>query len=240
MASMDTTQLSVGLFLFTAHAIAAAHCYDEAATRYGVPAPLLRAIAQVESSGNPSVMNRTQQARTGNYDIGLMQINSTWLPRLARYGITEADLLDACTNLHVGAWILRQHLAESGADWNGVGAYNAACRNMSRDNCAEIRNRYAWRVYRALQQITASTTESTTVVAPAAAFRAVPQSRRIQSVVLADAPSGARPLSTHAAAPSSLRDDWVSAVRLNASSQIALTDETLSTGTLGTHEEPTN
>lgn len=36
-------------------------------------------------------------------DIGLLQINSQWLPRLR---IEPASLLDPCTNVHVGAAIL--------------------------------------------------------------------------------------------------------------------------------------
>ena len=151
-----TTALGLGAVSPGVHA----HCYDEAATRYAVPASLLRAIAQVESGGNPNAMNRSQVTRTGNYDIGLMQINSTWLPRLAPFGITEARLLEPCTNVLVGAWVLRQHLARSGADWNGVGAYNAGCAKISQTQCAELRNRYSWRVYRALERIDPTATHA--------------------------------------------------------------------------------
>ena len=35
-----------------------------------------------------------------------MQINSSWLPILAKYGIAKSDLLNPCVNTHVGAWVL--------------------------------------------------------------------------------------------------------------------------------------
>lgn len=61
----------------------------------------------------------------GSRDIGRMQINSSWLPTLARFGIHERDLLDGCVNTYVGAWILSQNIARLGLDWNAIGAYNA-------------------------------------------------------------------------------------------------------------------
>lgn len=81
----------------------------------------LRAVAVVESAANPwaigtphgAVFPRTRAEaervlvralRTEpSVDIGLMQINSQWLPRLH---ITPASLLDPCTNVRVGAAIL--------------------------------------------------------------------------------------------------------------------------------------
>ena len=125
-------------------------CWNDAAQRYGVSADLLYAIARVESNLNPRVVNRSHFQRTGSYDIGLMQINSGHLRRLAHYGISEADLLEPCTNLHVGAWLLADVITRHGATWNAVGAYNATCSQLKEQACSKARSKYAWLVFRQL------------------------------------------------------------------------------------------
>jgi soluble lytic murein transglycosylase-like protein len=115
----------------------AAACWEDAATRYGINPYLLYAIAKTESGLNPNAVNRN---RNGSYDLGLMQINSRWLPILRKHGIDEQSLLDPCTSIHVGAWILAQNMQRMGNSWEAVGAYNA------RDPV--LRQRYAGKVYR--------------------------------------------------------------------------------------------
>lgn len=125
-------------------------CWGEAAQRYGVPADLLYAVARTESNLNPRAVNRSHVQRTGSYDIGLMQINSTHLRTLARYGIRESDLYDPCTNVHVGAWLLADSFSRRGMSWEAVGAYNAACSQLKGEACSRARAKYAWRVYQRL------------------------------------------------------------------------------------------
>lgn len=52
---------------------AGAACFEEAAMRYRVPVPLLKAISTVDSGGRADAYNRN---KNGSYDIGHMQINS--------------------------------------------------------------------------------------------------------------------------------------------------------------------
>lgn len=111
--------------------------FAQAAEEYGLPADLLSAVAQEESSWNPHALNiegkpyfpadKAEAARllarnTGAvYDVGLMQINSHWI---RKYGINPVKLLDPETNIRFGAWILRGCFEAHGLTWRAVGAYH--------------------------------------------------------------------------------------------------------------------
>ena len=116
------------------------HCFEEAGARYGVSPELLRAIAHVESGMNPLAHNPGN--KNGSEDIGLMQINSRWLPELGKYGIRRSDLWEPCTSIHVGAWVLAGNIRRLGNTWQAIGAYNAKSKKKRID--------YANRVYRHL------------------------------------------------------------------------------------------
>lgn len=121
-------------------------CWGEAESRYGTPADLLYAIAKVESGLNPNAKgdNKKNGGVSKGYGIGLMQIDSSWLPKLRRdFGLTEAHLYDPCINVHVGAWILSDNIARMGYGWDAIGAYNA--------KTPWKRVRYANKVHRALK-----------------------------------------------------------------------------------------
>ncbi|WP_067271074.1 lytic transglycosylase domain-containing protein [Mitsuaria sp. 7] len=97
-------------------------CFVLAGERYGVSPLLLKAIARQESGLNPAAVNRNTN---GSTDIGLMQINSSWLPTLARHGVKEGDLNVPCANILVGAWILGSNFRSMGRTVDALGAYNA-------------------------------------------------------------------------------------------------------------------
>jgi len=98
-------------------------CFEDAGQRYQISPILLWSIAKTESGFYAGAINRAND--NGSYDIGLMQINSSWLPTLRRYGVAERQLMDPCVSIHVGAWILAQNIAKHGYTWKAVGAYNA-------------------------------------------------------------------------------------------------------------------
>ena len=110
------------LFFFFITQNTYAHCFTEASARYNVSASLLEAIARHESGGRAHAININAN---GSRDIGLMQINSGWLPVLQRHGVQEKDLFDPCVNVLVGAWILSNNFQKLGYTTQGLGAYNA-------------------------------------------------------------------------------------------------------------------
>ncbi|TDR30277.1 lytic transglycosylase domain-containing protein [Hydromonas duriensis] len=135
--------LTICLLPATAHSF----CFVQAGQRYGIDAQLLQAVAQTESSLRPNIESRTQ-------DIGLMGINRSWLPILRkRFGLTEADVWNPCTNVMVGAWILANEFATKGRNWNAVGAYNAACIKLKGMECAKARQKYTTKVWQTWQQL---------------------------------------------------------------------------------------
>lgn len=117
----------------------AAACWEQIGQKYDINPYLLYAIAKTESGLNPKAVSHN---RNGSYDVGLMQINSSWFPTLRKYGISEQQLYQPCVNIEVGAWILADNIRRLGNSWDAVGAYNAAK--------PALRRRYATKVYRNL------------------------------------------------------------------------------------------
>jgi len=148
-------KLAVSVICFTLLGVASAAprasfdaCFDLHGRTYGVDPELLRALARTESSLNPRALNSSHEATTGSVDIGLMQINSRWLPKLAQHGISRRDLDDPCTNIEVGAWLVQDLLRRHGNAWEAVGAWNAACTALRGAACQQARTGFAWKVYR--------------------------------------------------------------------------------------------
>ena len=116
--------LAAGLMPSAAHALAEEreNCFHTASVKYQLDPWLLVAIARVESRMRPDAHRKYDD---GSEDIGLMQINSVWLPALARHGIARADLFNHCTSIHVAAWILATQLYRYGKTWQVVGRYHS-------------------------------------------------------------------------------------------------------------------
>lgn len=103
---------------------AGATCFAEAAARYKVSEKLLRCIRATENpSGKPDIVNTSNL--DGSKDIGYMQINSWWLPKLTPYGIGEEQLKNTCVSVNIAAWILANNIVKYGHTWKAVGAYNS-------------------------------------------------------------------------------------------------------------------
>lgn len=147
LISIPQASLVLALFCQQAHAF----CFVEAGKTYGVDPTLLKAIAKVESSWRADALNKN----SNSVDIGVMQINSSWLTKepFKGLGYRKEHLFEPCTNVMVGAWVLASNFKSYGYSWEAVGAYNASCRNVNEMVCMRVRNAYAWKVYRAYIEI---------------------------------------------------------------------------------------
>ncbi len=148
----NTTKLSSILMLLgavMAPLSASATCWEEASNDYGIPVEVLKAVAKTESGFRSDAVNKNTDKTK---DLGMMQINTRWIPTLSKFGIQEKDLFDACTNIKVGAWILSKNSEKLGWSWDAIGAYNVGCAKLDKAECARRRASYSWKVYAALQK----------------------------------------------------------------------------------------
>ncbi|KVU38844.1 hypothetical protein WK68_14770 [Burkholderia ubonensis] len=130
-----------------------ATCWEAAGERYRIDPLLLYAIAKVESNLHLDARNVN---RDGSCDIGLMQINSRNLTRLAVYGMMESTLeADPCAAVMTGAWILGEFVDRMGYGWQAVGAYNAG----GAPAWEVLRVKYAMKVWRYYQDLVARRTQ---------------------------------------------------------------------------------
>lgn len=104
-----------------------AACVTKAAHFYHIPVVLLKAVLRTEGGH----VGQIHENENGSYDMGPAQINSIWLPVLAKSGITRDMVLnDGCLNIGIGAWILSQAMAGASPQdpatfWQHVGDYNS-------------------------------------------------------------------------------------------------------------------
>lgn len=105
-----------------------AACLMLAAQTYAVPPAVLVGIQQVEGG---QIGQAVGPNSNGTYDLGPMQINTLWIPELARnWGVSEATAQrwvrdDPCTNMGVAAWILRGHIEETKSLSKAIAHYHS-------------------------------------------------------------------------------------------------------------------
>lgn len=122
------------LWFFIIPSLSYAFCFEDAGRLYGISPKLLEAIAAAESNLRPDAINRNTN---GSEDIGLMQINSSWLKPL---NLNRNRLVtDPCYNTETGAMILSKCIARYGYKWEAVGCYNASGKDK--------RAKYSRRIY---------------------------------------------------------------------------------------------
>lgn len=98
-----------------------------ASQTYSVPPAVLVGIYKAEGGKVGQQVSNTN----GSYDLGPMQINTIWVPELAKkWGVKEEVAKkwvrdDACTNVGVAAWILKGHLDETGNLSQAIAHYHS-------------------------------------------------------------------------------------------------------------------
>ncbi len=115
-------------------------CINQAATEYQVPAALIMAIIQVEGGSTGLAMPNTN----GTFDLGVMQINTTWASTFEQKGYTISDIQDdACKNVEVGTWILSQCLANDSNNLiTAVGDYHSHTPTYNHEYAVKVLNDY--------------------------------------------------------------------------------------------------
>ena len=105
--------------------LAHAFCFKEAAQRYQISQDLLVAIAKHESRLDETFIGRN---KNGSADIGLMGINTIHFSPsepLHRGGLTAQMMLEPCTNVLTGAYLLKRKILKYGYTWQAIGAYHS-------------------------------------------------------------------------------------------------------------------
>lgn len=174
----------------------AVRCVAQASARYEVPELLLHGILMKEGGR----MGQAVRNRNGTYDLGLAQINTSWVGYFARYGIRLEHLLyDTCTNLSASAYILKQNYNRLGGDWfKAIVAYNIGPNNWTASRYA-IGYRYAvdvvrwwWGFQNWVDARQGVRREAAPAHAADAAYASGGRARREQQQLVSQPPSGAQ------------------------------------------------
>lgn len=111
-------------------------CIEAAADTHALPATMLVILLRVEGGR----LGRVSDNTNATVDIGPMQVNEIWLPRIAaHWGASMPETFTAlrdnfCANLEGGAWILRQAMDDAHGDfWQGVAFYHSHSPGHARE-----------------------------------------------------------------------------------------------------------
>jgi hypothetical protein len=116
------------IVVHAAPAVPVVGCIESAAAVYRLPPAVIVILLSVEGGSLGHVSQNTNET----VDIGPMQVNSTWVPAVAKHWrASPSDTFVAlrdnfCANIEAASWILRQAMDEAQGDfWGGVGFYHS-------------------------------------------------------------------------------------------------------------------
>lgn len=122
-----------------------AACLMLASQTYNVPPAVMVGIMHVEGG---RIGQEVGPNVNGSFDLGPMQINTIWLPQLAKYWQVDVPTArtwvrdNGCVNMHVSAWILRQGLDRTGSLYEAIARYHSGTPHIGQ--------RYATKVIKAM------------------------------------------------------------------------------------------
>lgn len=85
--------------------------------------------------------------RNGSFDLGLLQVNSSWVPTIAtRVRRDPQDVRrwlrdDACFNVGVATWLFLSGFSRQRDYWAAVGAYHSSTRRRAQDYARQVARR---------------------------------------------------------------------------------------------------
>lgn len=118
-----------------------AACLILASNTYQVPPAVMIGIMHVESG---RIGQEIGPNTNGTFDLGPMQVNSRWVPSLAKHwGVDQKTAKgwvrdNGCVNVHVAAWILKQKISEAGSLYGGIARYHSATPQYGRRYAAKV------------------------------------------------------------------------------------------------------
>lgn len=121
-------------------AAALASCILMASNAYDVPAAVMVGIMHVEGGK----VGYQSPNTNGSFDLGPMQVNTLWVPQLAKvWQVSNRQAHawlrdDGCANVHVAAWILKQKIMETGSLYGGISHYHSATPHLGSRYAAKV------------------------------------------------------------------------------------------------------
>lgn len=128
------------LAIFFNLSYATTNYFEEAGEYYRIDPKILYSIAKKESNFNPNAINRNSN---GSVDIGIMQINSSHLKEIEKFGFKKEHLFNPKINIYAGAWLLKRCFNKHGVSKDGITCYNGRIKD----------NPYGYEVLRELKEV---------------------------------------------------------------------------------------
>lgn len=125
-------------------------CVERASQAFDVPLALI--IGLMDTEGGQ--VGRVSRNKNGTYDIGPMQINSSWLGKLKTAGVEEKTLKNnGCVNVAAAGWLLRSLLASESSVQEAIARYHSPSKSKGKQYLQTVTRRmYTLDVSRTLER----------------------------------------------------------------------------------------